>query len=86
MRAEEPLNHGDLVCEEKAESHASQAGCESQAIAKTLGVISDEAKRGRYAHGNKHHASNCPQAKDEKVCDRPTGFLDRRQDQQHHGG
>ena len=38
------------------------------------------------AHGDKHHAGNCPEAKQQKVGDCPTGVSDCRQNQKRHGG
>ena len=86
MRAEEPLNKGYLVREEEPENQAHQAGCQGKPAAEMLKAVSSQAERGSNADGDEHHARNCPQAKQEKVSDCPTGVPNARQNQQGHRG
>ena len=62
MRAEEPLNERYLVCDEESERQAHQAGCQGKPTTKVLKAIPGQAERGSNAHGDEHHARNCPQA------------------------
>ena len=86
MRAEESLNNSYLVCEEEPENQAHQSRRQGKPAAEMLKTIAGQAERGSNAHGDNHHARNCPQAKQEKVGDCPTGVSNARQDQQGHRG
>jgi len=65
MRAEESLNNSYLVCEEEPENQAHQSRRQGKPAAEMLKTIAGQAERGSNAHGDNHHARNCPQAKQE---------------------
>ena len=62
MRAEESLNKCYLVCEKEPENQAYQAGCQGKPAAEMLKAMPGHTERGSNAHGDEHHARNCPQA------------------------
>ena len=86
IRAEEPLNKCYLISEEEPETQAHHAGYQGEPTTEMLKAISSQAEGRSNAHGDEHHARNCPQAKQEKVGDCPTGVSNACQNQQSRRG
>jgi hypothetical protein len=78
MRAEEPLNKSYLICEKESEKQAHQAGHQRKLSAEMPKAIPGQPECGSNAYGDEHHARDCPQAKQEKVGDCPTGVSNAR--------
>src|SRR6267154_4812260 len=76
LSAKEALNDAYLVGQHQAEGYADQPGYHREAVSEAFKAISHEPKGRGDAHGDQHHASDRPGAKDQQIRDRPTGIPD----------
>lgn len=86
MTGEEAIREGDLEGDEEPEGQTDQARRDSKTVIERGKASARVSEWGANHHGDKHHAGDGANAKDQKIGDGPTGIANFRENEQSNRG